>query len=69
MKDEADRIVAVVIPILILVFFGGNPVNDKIAAGISIQTADDIEQCGFSGAALSEDCHEFVFTKGDADVL
>ncbi len=42
LEHEADRVVAVGVPVPIRIFFRGNPVNDQVAFIITIQSADDV---------------------------
>ena len=69
LEHEADGIVAVVIPIRLLVFFCGNPIDDNIAAGVAVQTTDDVEHGGLAGTALSENGDKLVFPERNADSL
>ena len=61
--------VAVGIPVLILVFLGGASVDHKVARGVYIKTADNIEQRGFATARRSENRNEFVIAKGKVNAL
>ncbi|MNC77304.1 hypothetical protein D3C75_1292230 [compost metagenome] len=61
MKDEADAIITVSIPIAVLKVLCGFTVNDQISAIILIQTADDVQAGGFTRAAGTQDGHEFIF--------
>ena len=61
--------IAVIIPIAIFVFLGGNAVYDKIAARIMVQSADDIEKSRFAAAGMPEDRNEFALAKGHSDAF
>ena len=55
LEDEAAAVVAVGIPIFVFKAFGGFSIDQKIAAGIMVQTANDVEQRGFAAARRAED--------------
>ena len=63
LEDEADRVIAVVIPIAVEKFLGRFSIDDKVAVGVTVKTADDIEHRGFSAARSTEDRNEFVPTE------
>ena len=63
LEDEADGVVSVRIPITAFVFFGGDRIDDQIAAVILVKTADDVEQGGFARSARAENCHKFIVSK------
>ena len=69
LKDKADGVVAVVVPVGVLVVLGGPPVDDQVAAVVPVQAADDVQQGGFAGAALAQDGDELMFPEGNADPL
>ena len=69
LKYEADRVIAVGIPVPVLVFFGRDAVDDQVAAVIAVQSADDIEECGLSRTAGTEDGHELVVPQIQRDVV
>ena len=69
LEYEADGMVSVGIPIPILIFPGGNPVDDQLSAVIAVKSADDIQQCGFSGAAGAENGDEFIIPEIQADAV
>ena len=50
-------------------FFGGDAVDDQIAAVVAIQTADDVQQGGLAGAAGAQNGHEFVVPQVQTDVV
>ena len=52
--------VAVAVPISVLKGLGGTAVDDQIALGILIQTANDIEHGGLAAAGRTQDRHKFV---------
>ena len=67
LEDEADRVIAVGIPIAGRIFFRGDPVDRKLAAVIAVQTADDVQQRGLARAAGAENRHEFVVPQVQTD--
>ena len=69
LKDEADRVVAVGVPVAVLVFFGRYAVDDQVAAVIAVQSADDIEEGGLARAAGTQDRDEFVVAQVERDVV
>ena len=60
LEHETDGMVPVGIPVPVRVFSGGNAVDDQIAAVIPVQTADDVQQCGLTGAAGAQNGHKFI---------
>ena len=50
-------------------FFGRDAVDDQVAAVIAVQSADDIEECGLSRTAGTEDGHELVVPQIQRDVV
>jgi hypothetical protein len=69
LEDEADGVVPVGIPVPVAVFFSGNSVDDQITAVIAIQTADDIQQRGLTGAAGAENRNKFIVPKIQTDAI
>ena len=69
LEHEADGVVAVGVPVAVGVLFGGDAVDDQIAAVIPVQTADNVQQGSFAGAAGAEDGDEFVITQVQADIV
>ncbi len=69
LEDEAHRVVAVGVPVLIGIFFGGDAVDDEVAGVVPVETADDIEQRRFSRAARAQDGDELVVPEGQGDVV
>ena len=60
LEDEADRVVAVAVPVAVGVTLGGDAVDDQVAVVVAVETPDDIQQGGLAGAALSEDGDKFA---------
>ena len=66
LEDEADGVVAVGIPVPVGIVLGRNAVDDEIAAVIAVQTADDVQKRGLTGAGGAQDGYEFVVPEGQA---
>ena len=69
LKDKADRVVAVVIPVLVLILLCGAAGDRQVARGIAVEAADDIEQGGFAAARGAEHRHEFALPECDIHAL
>ena len=48
LEDKTDGVVTVRIPVTVSIFLCGDTVDDQIAAVITVQTADDVEQRGLA---------------------
>lgn len=44
-------VIPVGIPVPVFIFFGGDSIDDQIAAVVTVQTAYDIQKGGFAGTA------------------
>ena len=69
LEHEADRVVAVGVPVPIPVFFRRNAVDDQIAAVVTVEAADDVEQRGLSRTARAQDRNKFVFAQVQTDAV
>ena len=69
LKDKADGVVAVCVPVAVVVLLCGAAVDDKVAGGVAVQTADDVQQRGLAAAGLAQNRDELALTKGDVDAL
>ena len=69
LEHEADGVVAVGVPVAIGVLVGGNAVDHQIAAVITVQTADDVQQSGFAGAGRAQNGNEFVIPQVEAYII
>ena len=69
LKDKADGVVAVCVPVAVVVLLRGAAVDDKVAGGVAVQTADDVQQRGLAAAGLAQDRNELALAKGDVDAL
>ena len=63
LKDKPDTVISVNVPISVRKVFCGLSLNNKIAFGVVIESADDIKHRRFTAAGLPEDPDEFVFAK------
>ena len=63
LKDKADRMIAVIVPVLVLEILRGSSIDEQISAGILIQPADDVEHGRLAASALSQDGNKFTFAK------
>jgi len=63
LENKAYCMVAVRIPVPVLILFCGYAVYDKVAAVITVKTADNIKECGFSRTARAEYRNKFVVTE------
>ena len=69
LKDKADGVVAVRVPVAVVVLLCGAAVDNEVAGGVAVQAADDVQQRGLAAAGLAQDRNELVFTKGNVDAL
>ena len=69
LKDEADGVVAVRVPVAVVILLRRAAVDDEVTGGVAVQTADDVQQCGLAAAGLAQNCDELALTKGDVDAL
>ena len=69
LKDEADGVVAVRVPVAVVILLRGAAVDDEVTGGVAVQTADDVQQRGLAAAGLAQNCDELALTKGDVDAL
>ena len=69
LKHKADGVVAVGVPVAVLKVAGVLALNQQVAAVIAVQSADDVEEGGFTGAARPQYRDKFLFAKGDAYII
>ena len=69
LEDETDAMVAVTVPVAVTELFGRTAIDNQVAAGILIQTADDIQQSCFAGTGGTEYRNKLCFPKGEADAV
>ena len=63
LKDEAYPAVAVGVPILVAVAGGGDAVHLDVAAGVAVQAAHDVEECGLAAAGRTENGDELALSE------
>ena len=61
LKDKADCVVAVGIPVPVTVAAGGHAAKGHLAAVIAVQPANDIQQCGLARATGAQNGHKLTF--------
>ena len=69
LEHKADGVVAVGVPVAVGVLFGGDAVDDEVAAVVPVQTADDVQQGGLAGAAGAKDGDELAVAEVQADLV
>mgnify|MGYP002438288703 CR=1 FL=1 len=69
LEHKADGVVAVGVPVAVGVLPGGDAVDDKVAAVVAVQAADDVQQRRLAGAARAEDGDKFVVAQVQADIV
>ena len=69
LEHEADGVVAVGVPIPVVIFPGGDAVDDQISAVIAVKAADDIQQRRFARAAGPEDGDKLIVPQVQADAV
>ncbi len=50
-------------------FFGGDPVDDQVAAVVPVQAADDVEHRGLAGTTGAENGNKFIVPQVQTDVV
>ena len=63
LEYKTDRVVAVGIPVSVLIFFRGDPVDDQIPAVIAVQPAYDIKERRLTRAARSQDRDKLIVSQ------
>ena len=61
--------VTVAVPIRVGIVIGGAAVYDKVALGVGVKTADDIQQRGLAASGGTQNSDKFAFTKLKVDAL
>ena len=69
LEHETNGVVAVGVPVAVGVLLGGDAVDDQVTAIIAVKAADDVEQCGFAGAAGAQDGDKLIVTEVQADIV
>ena len=63
LEYESYRVIPVGIPIPVFIFLSGYSINDKIAAVIAVQPANDIKKRRLSRTARPQDGNKFVISQ------
>ena len=69
LKDKADGVVAVRVPIAVVVLLCGAAVDNEVAGGVAVQAADDVQQGGLTRAGGAQDGDEFAVAQVQADII
>ena len=69
LEHETNGVVAVGVPVAVGVLLGGDAVDDQVTAIIAVKAANDVEQCGFAGAAGAQDGDKLIVTEVQADIV
>ena len=69
LKDKADSVVAVGVPVAVPVFFGRYAVDDQVAAVIAVQSADNIEKCGLARSAWTENGYKLIIPQVEGNII
>ena len=69
LENEAYRVVSVRIPVAVGEFLGRAAVNDKVAVGVLVKTAYDVEHSRLAASGVAEDSNEFAFAKLKVDAF
>ena len=69
LEHEADAVVAVGVPILIFILFGGDAVDDEVARVVVVEAAHDVEQRGLARTGGAEYRHELVVAERHRHVV
>ena len=66
MKNKADGVVAVGVPVSVAVLLCGDTVDEQVACRIAVQTADDVQQRRLAAAGRTENGDKFIVAKAQA---
>ena len=69
LEDEAYSVVSVNVPVPVLIILGASAADDKVAGGIVVKSADDVEKGGFSAARGAKDGNKFLVAEGEIHTL
>ena len=65
LEYEADRVVAVGIPIAVAEVLGRSPTDYEVAAIVAVKSSDDVQKRGLSAAGRAENRNELLLAKGN----
>ena len=69
LKNEADRVIAIRVPIGVRVILCRLSVDDKVALAVFVKAADDVQKRRFAAAGMAEDRDEFALPEAQIDPL
>ena len=69
LKHEADRVVAVGVPLALLEVLRALALDDQLAVVVAVQPADDVEEGRFARAAFAQHGDELLLAEGNGDAV
>ena len=69
LENEAYSVVSVNVPVSVLIVLCASAADDKIARRVVVESADEVQKCGFSTSRRSENGNEFLVSEGEVDTL
>ena len=69
LEHEADAVVAVGVPVLVFILFGGDAIDDEVPRVVVVEAAHDVEQRGLARAGGPQDGHELVVAERHRHVV
>ena len=69
LEHEADGVVAVRVPVAVGVLFGGDAVDDEVAAVVAVEAADDVQKGGLARAGGPQNGDELTVAEVEADAV
>ena len=66
LKDKADGVVAVGVPVPVAVLLCGDTVDEQVARRVAVQTADDVQKRRLAAAGRTENGDKFIVAKAQA---
>ena len=67
LEHKAHRVVAVGVPVAVPVLFCGAAVDDEIAAGVAVKSADDVQRGGLAAAGGAQNGDELILPELQID--
>ena len=69
LEHEADRMIAVGVPVLVPVLSRRDAVDDEVAGVIPVEPADDVQKRRLPGPARTQDGYEFIVSQCQRDIV
>ena len=66
LKDKADGVVAVGVPVPVAVLLCGDTVDEQVARRVAVQTADDVQKRRLAAAGRTENGDKFIVAEAQA---